>query len=90
MIKFSFRLRGSDAHSNVSYGFVDFTDNLGMRKAFASKVFIKGKHVKIALSRFAMEIVLNKSTAFFYEVRSLFEILEHFHCITQFSGSFAL
>ena len=39
-----------------------------MRRAFGAKVFIKGCHVKIALSRVAMEIVISEATMFFFEV----------------------
>ncbi len=39
-----------------SYGFIDFCEAKSMMRAFGSKVFVKGKHVRVALSRFAMEV----------------------------------
>ena len=63
------RIRGSETHAKKSYGFVDFEESISVRRAFGAKIFVKGKLVQIALSRFAMEIVLNPSTVYFFEVR---------------------
>lgn len=63
------RLRGSGTTtSQVSYGFIDFQENVSIRRAFASKVFVHGRHVKVALSRLAMEVALSDSTVYFFEV----------------------
>ncbi len=40
------RLKASDTHSKRSYGFIDYQETIAARRAFASKVFVKGKHVK--------------------------------------------
>ncbi|XP_059093976.1 uncharacterized protein LOC131889010 [Tigriopus californicus] len=62
------RLRGSGATtSRISYGFIDFQEVVSIRRAFASKVFVKGRHVKVALSRLAMEVALSESTVYFFE-----------------------
>jgi hypothetical protein len=65
----SCRIKSSETHSKKSYGFIDYSESIAVRRAFGSKVFVKGRHVKIALSRFAMEVVLHASTVFFFEVR---------------------
>ena len=43
------RLKASETHSKQSYGFIDYGDPTGMRRAFGSKVFVKGKHVKVRI-----------------------------------------
>lgn len=51
-----------------SFGFVDYREVISIRRAFASgKIFIKGKHVKVALSKLAIELVLSETVVFFYE-----------------------
>ena len=62
------RLKGNETTSKKSYGLMDFKDTIAMRKAFGAKIFVKGKHVKIALSRFGMEVALSPTVVFFYEV----------------------
>ena len=47
--------------------FVEFKDNISVRRAFTNKNFIKGKHAKVTLSKLAMELVLSKSVVFFHE-----------------------
>ena len=46
---------------------VDFKDSISVRRVFSNKIFIKGKHVRITLSRLALELVLSKTVVFFYE-----------------------
>ena len=57
-----------------------------MRKAFGAKVFVKGKHVKVALSRFAIELVLNETTVFFFDAHVYIEdkyLEQHFQKFGQ-------
>ena len=42
----------------MSYGFIDFVEPKSVLRAFGSKIFVKGKHVKVALSRFAIEVII--------------------------------
>jgi hypothetical protein len=53
---FSVRLLSSETSAKKSYGLIDFVDSKSVRRAFGSKTFVKGKHVKVALSRFAAEV----------------------------------
>ena len=48
---------------------MDYKDTIIFWRAFgANKIFVKGKLVKIALSRFAMEVVLSPTVVYFFEV----------------------
>lgn len=52
-----------------------------MRRAFAAKIYVKGRHVRIALSRMAIEIVLNPNVCFFFEAHvpvPMAELEKHF------------
>ncbi len=51
-----FRLKSSETSVKKCYGFIDFVEPKSMMRAFGSKIFVKGKHVRVALSRFAMEV----------------------------------
>ena len=46
--------------------------NLDFKQDIGHIFFIKGKHVKVAVSKLAMELVLSRTTVFFYEA--------HEHC----------
>ncbi len=61
------RLKASDTSVKRSYGFVEFKAPISVKRAFVNKIFIKGKHVKITLSKLAMELVLSRTVLFFYE-----------------------
>ena len=50
-----------------SFGFVDFSEVISVRRSFSAKVFVKGRHVKVSLSKMAMEVVLNESAVFFFD-----------------------
>ena len=65
-------MKGSVTSSTKSYGFIDFAEVISTRRAFGSKIFVRGKHVKIAMSRFALEVVLSSNVVYFFEA--------HMHC----------
>jgi len=50
-----------------SFASVEFQDSISVKRTFSQKIFIKGKHVKITLSKLAMELILSTTVAFFYE-----------------------
>lgn len=53
--------------SKKNFAFVEFKDAISVRRTFTNKNFIKGKYVKVTLSKLAMELVLSPSVIFFYE-----------------------
>jgi RNA recognition motif-containing protein len=57
--------------TRTSYGVIDFKQTISMRRAFGAKIFIQGKHVKVALSRLAMEVLLSPCVVFFYEAHEM-------------------
>jgi len=61
------RLKPTCERQKQSYGFVDYAEDISTRRAFSSKVFVKGRHVKVSLSRFAMELLLSPTVVFFHE-----------------------
>ena len=63
---------GKETSVKKTYGFLDFREDKSVRRAFGSKIFVKGKHVKVACSKFAMEILLSDTVVFFYDA--------HVHC----------
>ncbi len=46
------RLKACETQSKKSYGFIDYAESIAARRAFASKIFVKGKHVKVSYSCF--------------------------------------
>ena len=53
--------------SKKSYALVEYKDPISVRRTFTNKIFIKGKHIRTALSKLAIELVLSRSVVFFYE-----------------------
>ena len=56
------------------YAFVDFKDSISVKRTFTNKIFIKGKHVKVTLSKLGMELILSRSVVFFYEAHNYINI----------------
>ena len=52
---------------NRSFAFVEFKDTISVKRTYTNKIFIKGKHVKVTLSKLAMELILSRTVVFFYE-----------------------
>ncbi len=61
------KLKSSVSSVKRSFAFVDYQDPISVRRTFTNKIFIKGKFVKVTLSKLAMELILSKTVVFFYE-----------------------
>ena len=62
------RLKSSETSVKQGFGFVEYKEGMNaVGRAFGAKVFVKGKHVYVALSRMAIELILSHSVVFFYD-----------------------
>ena len=52
---------------------MDFQQEISVRRAFTNKIFIKGKHCKVACSKLAIELTLSRTVVFFYEAHQYCE-----------------
>ena len=71
-----------------SFAFVEFNDTISVKRTYTNKIFIKGKHVKVTLSKLAMELILSRTVVFFYEAHEYCNKNHTFHDIILRSMDF--
>lgn len=77
------RIRASETTVKKSFGFVDYHEgSSAVCRAFGTRAFVKGRHVQLSLSKFAMELLLSDTCIFFYEA---YEYCDEQHLEQHFS-----
>ena len=77
------RIRASETTVKKSFGYVDYQEgSSAVCRAFGIRAFVKGRHVHLSLSRFAMELLLSDTCIFFYEA---YEYCDEKHLEQHFS-----
>ena len=77
------RIRASETTVKKSFGFVDYHEgSSAVCRAFGTRAYVKGRNVHLALSKFAMELLLSDTCIFFYEA---YEYCDEQHLEQHFS-----